>query len=79
MDDATRAMLTYAVKLTETPGMVGREDVALLANAGWTESAIWEIAALTSFFNYSGRLEAASGLPQDQVPDGATLAEARVS
>ncbi len=42
-------------------------------------AAIWEITALVSFFNFTGRLEAASGLPPDQIPAGAKLAEARDS
>ncbi len=35
--------------------------------------------ALISFFNFSGRLEAASGLPPDRIPEGAKFAEARNS
>lgn len=56
--------------------MVGEEDTTKLAEAGWNEKAIWEMTALISFFNFSGRLEAASGLPQDQIPEGAKFAEA---
>ena len=77
LDSKTRALLAYASKLTETPSLVGEDDVRLLANAGWTEKAIWEIAALVSFFNFSGRLEAASGLPPDHIPEGASFAEAQ--
>jgi len=76
LDEPTRALLAYASKLTETPGLVGPKDVARLRNAGWDEAAIWEITALASFFNFSGRLEAASGLPPDEIPAGARLAEA---
>jgi len=70
-------LLSYASKLTETPGLVGKEDVTKLEGAGWDEKAIWEMTALISFFNFSGRLEAASGLPPDEIPDGAKFAEAR--
>jgi alkylhydroperoxidase family enzyme len=59
--------------------MVGQADLAQLADAGWDEKAIWEITALVSFFNFSGRLEAASGLPPDEIPEGASFAEARNS
>jgi alkylhydroperoxidase family enzyme len=58
---------------------VGGEDIAALRKAGWDERAIWEITVLISFFNFSGRLEAASGLPPDQIPEDAKLAEARVN
>jgi uncharacterized peroxidase-related enzyme len=77
LDSETRALLAYASKLTETPNLVSEEDIKLLADSGWTEKAIWEITALVSFFNFSGRLEATSGLPPDQIPGGARLAEAR--
>ena len=71
-------MLRYASKLTETPSLVGQSDVAALKNCGWSDEAIWEITALASFFNFSGRMEAASGLPPDQIPEGAGFAEARM-
>jgi alkylhydroperoxidase family enzyme len=77
MDAKTRALLRYASKLTETPSLVAEDDIELLKESGWSERAIWEITALTSFFNFSGRLEAASGLPPDQIPEGASFAEAR--
>lgn len=70
-------MLRYASKLTETPGFVGEEDITALRDCGWSERGIWEITALTSFFNFSGRLEAASGLPPDEIPADASFAEAR--
>jgi uncharacterized peroxidase-related enzyme len=76
MDEKTRAMLRYASKLTETPSFIGENDSESLKTAGWSDREIWDIAALTSFFNFSGRLEAASGLPPDQIPEGAKLAEA---
>ena len=44
--------------------------------AGWDERGIYEATALISFFNCSGRLEAASGLPMDQIPEGAKFPEA---
>jgi alkylhydroperoxidase family enzyme len=56
--------------------MVGAEDIVALKEAGWDDQAIWEITALTSFFNFSGRMEAASGLPPDEIPQDADFAEA---
>lgn len=76
LDDPTRALLSYASKLTETPSMIDEPDISELREAGWSDEAIWEITALASFFNFSGRLEAASGLPPDEIPEGAKFAEA---
>jgi uncharacterized peroxidase-related enzyme len=76
LDPRTRALLSYAGKLTENPSFVDEDDIEKLKAVGWDESAIWEITALISFFNFTGRLEAASGLPPDEIPEGARLAEA---
>jgi uncharacterized peroxidase-related enzyme len=68
LDPKTRALLNYATKLTEAPSMLDDADVEALRAVGWDERAIYEATALIALFNYSGRLEAASGLPLDQVP-----------
>jgi len=58
-------LLAYAKKLTESPGAVDDADFAMLREVGWQERGIYQATALISFFNLSGRLEAASGLPMD--------------
>jgi alkylhydroperoxidase family enzyme len=68
LDAKTRALLTYAEKLTEAPAMIDDGDVDALREAGWDEDAIYEATALVGFFNFTGRMEAASGLPMDEVP-----------
>jgi uncharacterized peroxidase-related enzyme len=77
LDDKTRALLEYAEKLTKTPSQIEDTDIEALRSAGWNEDAVYEATALTSFFNFSGRMEAASGLPPDEVPASATPPEAR--
>jgi len=65
LDPKTRALLGYAKKLTETPAAMEDADFEALRGAGWDERSIYQATALISFFNFSGRLEAASGLPMD--------------
>jgi len=65
LDLETRALLGYVKKLTETPGAVDDADFDALRAAGWDERGIYQANALISFFNFSGRMEAASGLPMD--------------
>jgi uncharacterized peroxidase-related enzyme len=77
LDERTRALLDYVEKLTKTPSTVDDADFEALRGAGWDEKGIYEATALASFFNFSGRLEAASGLPPDEVPIGARPPEAR--
>ena len=77
LDQPTRTLLAYAEKLTKTPSQVEDQDVDALRQAGWSDDAVYEATALISFFNFSGRLEAASGLPPDEVPSEATPPETR--
>jgi len=76
LDPKTRALLTYAKKLTQEPAGISDADVEALQKAGWDEKAIWEATALISFYNFSGRMEAASGLGADQIPADARMPEA---
>ena len=79
LDAKTASLLAYAEKLTKTPGMIDDDDIVALRAAGWSEDAIWEASALISLFNFTGRMEAASGLPADEVPAGARLPEAHAA
>ncbi len=71
LDAQTRALLTYATKLTRSPAQLTESDVDELREAGLDEEAVYEATALISFFNFSGRMEAASGLPPDEIPEDA--------
>ena len=76
LDLKTRALLGYAKKLTQEPSMVEDSDIEELRVSGWDEKGIYEATALISFFNYSGRLEPASGLPMDEMLGEAPFAQA---
>lgn len=77
LDSRTRALLRYVSKLTDTPSLLDGADFAALREAGWDDRGVYEATALAAFFNFTGRMEAASGLPQDQIPASARLAEGR--
>jgi hypothetical protein len=51
-------------------------DIEGLRAGGWDEQGIYEATALVSLFNYSGRMEAALGLPMDRTPQAAQFPEA---
>jgi len=57
-----RAMLDFAVKLTAEPWLVEEEDRERLRRAGFKERDIWDIAAVTSFFNMSNRVASATDM-----------------
>jgi len=55
-----RAMLDFAVKLTERPDLVDDEDRQKLRDAGFSEREIWDIAAVAGFYNMSNRIATAA-------------------
>lgn len=69
LDRKTRALLEYAEKLTTEPSVIEDADIDALAAAGWDDAGIREMTRLIAFYNFSGRLEAASGLPKDEPDD----------
>jgi len=70
-------LLDYATTLTEYPGSLDDEAFEKLREAGWDDDAIYEATVLISVFNFSGRMEAAAGLPLDEVPADAKIDEGK--
>lgn len=62
LDARQRAMLDFAVKLTEAPWTVDEPDRAALREAGFSEKDIWDIAATASFYNMSNRMASATDM-----------------
>lgn len=62
-----KAMLDFAVMLTERPDMIEEADRQALREAGFNDRDIWDIAATTSFYNMSNRMAAAVDMrPNDE-------------
>ena len=57
-----KAMLDFAVKLTETPDRIDETDRQALRDAGFTDRDIWDIAAVAGFYNMSNRIAAATDM-----------------
>lgn len=57
-----KAMLDFAVKLTESPDKIEEADRDALRKAGFSDRDIWDIAAVTGFYNMSNRLAAATDM-----------------
>lgn len=62
LDPRQRAILDFAVKLTERPHEVEEADRTALRAAGLGERDIWDVAAVTGFFNMSNRIAAATDM-----------------
>ena len=56
VSDRRLVMLDVAVKLTEHPDEVTETELELLREAGYTTEEIWDIGAVTAFFNLSNRM-----------------------
>ncbi|QHE53575.1 peroxidase-related enzyme [Pontibacillus sp. HMF3514] len=62
INDKTRAMLDYAVKLTDSPHLVMDEDVNELRSAGCSDREILDICQITSYFNFVNRMAEGLGV-----------------
>ena len=69
---AERAMLDYAVQVTEDATGVSREDLDALRRHGFDDKAILQITLIASWFNYINRVADALGVGRDD-PAGAEL------
>lgn len=57
-----RAMLDFAVKLTEEPDRIEEADRRKLRDAGFGERDIWDIASVAAFFNMTNRVATATAM-----------------
>jgi uncharacterized peroxidase-related enzyme len=62
LPERQRAMLDFAVKLTESPDKIEEADRAALRGAGFSDRDIWDIAVVAGFFNMSNRIAAATDM-----------------
>ena len=62
LDPRQKAMLDFAVKLTEQPDKIEERDREALRKAGFSDRDIWDIAAITGFYNMSNRIAAAADM-----------------
>ena len=62
LDPRQRAMLDFAVLLTEASARVEETDRQALRDAGFSDRDIWDIASVTGFFNMSNRLASATAM-----------------
>ena len=60
LPERQKAMLDFAVKLTEEPDKIIEADRAALRKAGFSDRDIWDIASVTGFYNMSNRLASAT-------------------
>jgi uncharacterized peroxidase-related enzyme len=67
LEPRERAMLDFAVKLTEQSSSCSEDDVEALREAGWSDEEIMDIAQVAAMFNFTNRLASGLGwVPNDE-------------
>lgn len=66
LDQPTRALLDYCVKVTRAMDSVGERDIVVLREQGWSDEQIHDAVQVTGFFNYYTRLAEALGVDDEE-------------
>ena len=65
IDDATKAILEFAVKVTEAAHTTTPTDLGRLRDYGLTDKALFAIVEVVGFFSYVNRIADAFGIELD--------------
>jgi len=63
--DKMKPVLRYAEKLTRQPDSVTQDDADAIFRAGWDETALYHMVAVTALFNFMNRLVEGLGIKLD--------------
>lgn len=66
LDNRQKAMLDFAAKLTEASATIEEPDRQALRHAGFSDRDIWDIGAVTGFYNMTNRVASASDMRPNQ-------------
>lgn len=66
LDEKTRVMLDYAVKITNAPVECSKADIERLRGLGFSDEAIFDIAEIAAMYNFTNRLASATGMMPNQ-------------
>ncbi|MDP3523906.1 MAG: peroxidase-related enzyme [Hoeflea sp.] len=62
LEPAQRAMIDFAVLVTEDPARIVEADRQRLRDCGFSDRDIWDIAAVAAFFNMTNRMASATDM-----------------
>jgi uncharacterized peroxidase-related enzyme len=65
IDEATKAMLEFAVKVTKSASTVTPADLEHLRSYGFTDEALFAVVEVVGFFCYVNRIADAFGIELD--------------
>ncbi len=61
LDEKTRAMLDYAIKITNTPVECDEADIEKLRALGFSLDDVYDVITTASVYNYNNRVAEAAG------------------
>jgi uncharacterized peroxidase-related enzyme len=70
LDEKTRAMLDYAIKITRTPVDCDEADIENLQALGFSLDNVYDIITTASIYNYNNRVAEAAGHLPDRANHG---------
>ena len=70
LDEKTRAMLDYAIKITRTPVDCDEADIDKLQALGFSLDDVYDIITTASMYNYNNRVAEAAGHLPDRANHG---------
>ncbi|MDE0185472.1 MAG: peroxidase [Candidatus Poribacteria bacterium] len=70
IDEATKAILEFAVKVTKAAPTITPSDLERLRGYGLTDEALFAIVEVVGFFNYVNRIADAFGVELDDFLEG---------
>lgn len=70
IDEITKAILEFAVKVTKAAATVTPADLSHLRDYGLNDTALYAVVEVVAFFNYINRLADAFGIELDDFLEG---------
>ena len=70
LDEKTRGMLDYAIKITRTPVDCDEADIEKLQALGFSLDDVYDIITTASIYNYNNRVAEAAGHLPDRANHG---------
>ena len=66
LEPLDRAIVDYALKLTESPGSIDEEDINTLRSHGLDDQAIHDLAAIVAYFAFVNRIADGLGVELEE-------------
>lgn len=66
----SRALVTYALRLTRMPHVIDARDVEALREAGLDDRGIHDLASVVAYFNFVNRIASGLGVPLEEPESG---------